>query len=548
MALTFDWTNQSAYFGESAGLSSLPRRATASSDPEFTLGVLRNHPVEITTRLVERFSRYFGVAVKAVVGEYDDSFAFGALLASSDALLVWPDWSRVPDSSILGVLKNVKALETPTNRVIVVGPQVFGTRTQKDLPIAANLNSLNLAVYPRLSSADPTIRNNGVEILAGSDIPFEQHMLFARDIAIGWIGSLLTPPLKLLLVDLDNTLYSGVLGEDGPEGIRFGHEHLELLRVIEDLRAQGVLICIVTRNDARDLEDLNAVWPKDGFLLKDAAVIKASWEDKGDVIAGVISDLQAVPESAVFIDDNPGELDNAVHKNPGLWPVLAESPAEAVRLLGLQRHRLATSYDTTGGARALDAQALEARSRMVDRAESMHDLHARLETSISTWVATERERDRIVDLFLRTNQFNLALRRSDGPEVEKAIHDASRDIVLASVCDRLADSGIVAAMAIRRTRDALVVDELAISCRVLGRELETAIISSMVSVVSEGRSTLHFSAVNGPRNEPARKWLESFAPMDDLAKAHVEISALSAASRHILDAVVVTSNAPERQK
>ncbi len=548
MALTFDWTNQSAYFGGSAGLSSLPRRAKASSDPKFTLGVLRNHPVETTTRLVERFSRYLGVAVKAVVGEYDDSFAFGALLASSDALLVWPDWSRVPDSSILGVLKNVKALETPTNRVLVVGPQVFGTRTQKDLPIAANLNSLNLAVYPRLPSADPTIRNNGVETLAGSDIPFEQHMLFARDIAIGWIGSLLTPPLKLLLVDLDNTLYSGVLGEDGPHRICFGHDHLELLRVIEDLRVQGVLICIVTRNDARDLKDLNAVWPKDGFLLKDAAVIKASWEDKGDVIAGIISDLQTVPEAAVFIDDNPGELDNAVHKNPGLWPVLAESPAEAVRLLGLQRHRLATSYDTTAGARALDAQALEARSRIVERAESMQDLHARLETSISTWVATERERDRIVDLFLRTNQFNLALRRSDGPEVEKAIRDASRDIVLASVRDRLADSGIVAAMAIRRTGDALIVDELAISCRVLGRDLETAIISSMVSVVSEGRGTLHFSAVSGPRNEPARRWLESFSPVGDLAKAHVEISDLSAASRHILDAVVVTSNATERQK
>ena len=542
-----DWMNQSQYFGQAAGLSSLPRRVQDGTTPEFTLGILRNHPVEITGRLVERFAGYLGVNVRVRVGDYDDSFAFGAGLADSDAVLVWPDWRRVPERSFSGVIENVKALGIPLGKILVVAPRVDEVREASASAVAGMLKSSDLRVYPSLPGLKSISSDHRMSALAGSDIPFDYHMLFASDIAVGWVGSLLTPPLKVVVVDLDNTLYSGVLGEDGPRGIRFERDHLEMLRILEFFRARGVLVCVSTRNDPRDVEHLHAVWPREGFALKDAAMIRSTWDDKGVVISQIISDLRTVPESVVFLDDNPGELANAVAKNPGLWPVLAESPAEALRIFVTQRHRIPSSTDTTGGARASDARAHEMRSRISSKAASMADLHAQLRTKISSWIADQPERERIVDIFLRTNQFNLALRRMDDSQVGLVLSDPDRDIVVASVSDRLSDSGIVAAIAVARDPDLLTVDELVISCRVLGRELETSIVSAMLSCVSEGYATARFTIARGPRNEPALRWLEVFTSFGDRNYAQVEISVLADAGRRILDSAAVTLETHRRQ-
>ena len=84
----------------------------------------------------------------------------------------------------------------------------------------------------------------------------------------------------MIVVDLDNTLYSGVLAEDGSKGIRFESTHRELLQILGELNDRGVLICVCTHNDSRDIETLRSVWPELGFSLKDAALIRATWDEK----------------------------------------------------------------------------------------------------------------------------------------------------------------------------------------------------------------------------------------------------------------------------
>ena len=541
-----DWLSQSTFFGATSGLSTLPRRNRDKSDLSFSLGILRNHPVEITGRLIERFSRYLGVTVDVRVGDYDDSFAFGAALCESDAVLVWPDWGRIPEDSLPGVMGNIKALGHSAKHLLVVAPEVKQGEETRGSARNELLCAANLGIYPPLGAVGISRKSDSISILSGSEIPFEHHMSFARDVAVGWIGSIILPPLKMIVVDLDNTLYSGVLGEDGCTGIRFDHDHLELLRKLDSFRAQGVLVCVSTRNDPRDLEGLREVWPRVGFALQDAALVRSTWDDKGDVIAKLISDFSTVPESVMFLDDNPGELANAVAKNPGLWPVLADSPAAASEILVTQRHRISSRYDTTAGARVSDARAAAMRSKIIGGAESLADLHARLGTTITTRVADQSDRQRVADIFLRTNQFNLALKRMDDSEVDMALTDPCRDVVVASVRDRLSDSGIVAAMTLTHGAEHLTVDEMAISCRVLGRGLETVIISEMLSLVSAGHTTVNFTATEGPRNAPALMWLENFTSRDHRDSVGIVIQALIDADREIRDSVEVVSDSLRR--
>jgi len=543
-----DWISQSQFFGATSGLSTLPRRDRDESVSGFSLAIMRNHPVEITGRLIERFSRYLGLKVDVQLSDYDDTFAFGAALCECDAVLVWPDWSRIPDDSLLGVIENIKVLRESAKYLVVVAPDAKQGEESSGSVRNELLRAANLSIYPALGGVGVSRRNHPIAVLSGSEIPFEHHISFARDIAVGWVGSIVLPPLKIIVVDLDNTLYSGVLGEDGFAGIRFDHDHLQLLGVLDSLRAKGVLVCVSTRNDPRDLEVLHEVWPSEGFALKDAALIRSTWDDKGDVIASLISDFSTEPESVIFLDDNPGELANAVSKNPGLWPVWADSPVAAMEILVTQRHRISSPSDTTGGARVSDARATAMRSKIMGSAQSLADLHVRLRTTITTRVADHPDRQRITDIFLRTNQFNLALKRMDDSEVETALTDPCRDVVVASVSDRLSDSGVIAAMALTRTAEVLTVDEMAISCRVLGRGLETVIISEMLSLVSGGYTTVKFTATEGPRNSPALKWLENFTSPENLNCADVEIQAVFDAGREIRDSVEVVNDTSRRPR
>jgi FkbH-like protein len=405
----------------------------------------------------------------------------------------------------------------------------------------SRLVDAGLPLYPDRWDGPLIRRDPRLESVAGSDISIESHFWLARDLTVGWLASLRCPPLKAVAVDLDNTLYHGVLGEVGHAGVEFTGDHVSLLDALGRLARQGVLICVVTRNDQRDLAALAQVWPQGGFTLDGAAIVSASWEDKATVIQRMAADLATEPSSMMFVDDNPGELVRAISGNPGLWPVLADSPTQVVALLETQRHRASSSSDTTGGARAADARALEERSRHADASHSMQDLHERLRTRISARVATQDDVPRVEDMLKRTNQFNLTLRRTGVKDIDDARRRPDREVLVAAVSDDLSDSGLVAVMIVTLSERRLEIDELAISCRVLGRDLETALVVSMLDCLELDAAGLELlvPVVHGPRNEPALIWLSTVAAagIDGLATASVDAQDLRTLSSDILSVV-----------
>ena len=530
------WERQSEYLAPGRRMSDLP--PVDRSWSHVRIHVLRNHPVELPMRMAQRFAGYLGLAMTTTYSGYDDSFAFLGNLPDADAILIWPDWSRIESGERSEILDRLTQARTDLPTGMVIDPtgldEVFVARIRS----AAHRAGMSVVELPTAEVAGDT----RMATMVGSDRPMSWQLAVGSSLGIGWLAGLLLPPLKLLVLDLDHTLYAGTLGEDGPAGLRFTDEHLALLMLIADLQNSGVLIVIVTKNDERDMPGLQAAWPATGFQLASAARILASWDAKADRIRALVDELGFDERSVMFLDDNPGEIATVLASVPGLWPVLANDPTEAAAVLRMQRGRV-TREDTTAGARADDLQAGEARRAAMHRAASPAELHASLRTCVGIRRADAGDVERVADLLARTNQFNLALARLPVDAVQDRLTSPIDDVAIARVADRLADSGVVAVGVGRRHDDAVLFEEVALSCRVLGRDLESLLVLGLADAIrgEQPIDAVDFIVRIGPRNEPAMTWLGALngtAIVED-GTYRVPVSVLAEAAARVRPGVTV---------
>ena len=498
------WTEQHSYLGAERRLSTIP--SLPDRDRMLRVHVLRNHPVETTIRLAQRLSGYLGVAWDVTYSPYDDSFSFTPEDSASDARLIWPDWLRIEPEHRADVLARVAAASHGVPTALILDTAHLEVDFVAEIRQTAAAFDLTLLELPALEATDTL--DERMARMVGSALPMSWHLATAENIGIEWIASLVLPPLKLLAVDLDGTLYQGVLGEDGPAGVHFTPEHRELLDIIGTMRERGVLIVVLTKNDPRDIPALHEVWPPGGFMLADADRIQASWDSKGTALQATIRELGFDPRSVLFLDDNPGELAAVTAQLPGVWPVLAQYPRESSAVLRLQRSRIAQS-DTTAGARSRDVKANAARMSAAVHGADLIEVHTSLETRVSASLVTPDDVARVCDLLERTNQFNLSLARSTRADIVEFMSGEHSGVSIIRVADRLSDSGTVGVLVARRSEDALLVEELALSCRVLGRGLESLLVALLAEVMSAEPAidVLDFMVRRGPRNDPALEWL-----------------------------------------
>lgn len=544
---TIDWIRQADYFGEGAGMATLPKRTASTGFPQLSLGVVRNHPVELTFRLCQRYAHYLGIDLQVEYSLYDDSFAFAQPRSTLNSLIVWPDWRRVPAAAVDSVLENVIRIAESNPRSMVVLAYPTDHSGDEGERINQTLKSLSTV---RVLEPPPRSQGSNVhktKMWSGSEYSLEAQYALARRIVVGWLPSWLLPDLKLVAVDLDNTLYRGVLGEEGPDGVIFEQGHVGLLRVLKELQDRGILVAIVTKNDPRDIAGLEHVWPVDGFQLRDAASVVANWGSKGDAIADLRTQWGVAADSAILIDDNPGELIDAVTCNPGIWPVHARDAEEARQILALQPERVAFGVDTTEGMRLRDMQSAERRREVTRNSPSPVELHRRLGTHITSNSASPADMRRVADLLHRTNQFNMSLRRTSIWDLTNESAAAPVLVAIASVADSLSDSGVVAAMVATSTEHSLYISELVISCRVLGRHLESLLVTSLLGCFPEfpDRSGVWIEVTHGPRNSPAIDWLSTVC-VDPIPEGGGPVllskMLLEASSPGIASVVEVTSN------
>ncbi|MER7764241.1 HAD-IIIC family phosphatase [Streptomyces sp. NPDC097619] len=322
---------------------------------------------------------------------------------------------------------------------------------------------------------------------------------------------------KCLVLDADRTLWAGVLAEDGPEGIRAdgglrGLPHAALQRTARQLASQGVLLALSSKNDHEAVTAVLRDHPDMTLREADFTVVRANWDPKDGNLRAIAAALGTGTDSLVFADDSPTERALVRHALPGtaVLPFGTEPALYPDRLLRdgwFDAPRL-TEEDRARPARYRQ-QGERARARAA--AGSYTGYLRSLDTRIRISPPLPHERDRIAQLTLRTNRFNLTgSRLPTGP----ATGDGT--LVLAvRVTDRVGDNGLVGAVLTRTAPDGLHLDGLWLSCRVLGREIEEGCAAALLAeAAARGLPAVHARYRPTARNAPAAAFYPSlgFAP------------------------------------
>lgn len=349
---------------------------------------------------------------------------------------------------------------------------------------------------------DPAAYQQNLSFISHSGMP-----ALARCIARSLAG-LFLPRHKVLVTDLDETLWGGVVGEVGAEGVATGEKgkgrfHLAYQRFLAGLRGSGVLLAINSKNNEGDAREVFETRGTDMALAWDHfSAHRVNWADKASNLAEIADELGLGLDSFVFVDDSPTECELIRQMHPGVTVVEAARGA-----VGLVEQVLAT--------RAFDALAISSDDQ--ERAErykterlrdqmrgDMGDMTAflkSLDLTLTLHRLNEDNADRIHQLLNKTNQFHLTLERPELADLLVRGGDRN-EIYAAGLRDRFGDYGIVAVMELEPEAEAVRIRNLAISCRALGRGVEAA----LTALAGErgramGRVQVEARFVEGARNQ-----------------------------------------------
>jgi FkbH-like protein len=515
---------QSALFAKSPRYTDLISLESPWPTTRVTVMVHRNQSFELVERVLKPFLAFAGVTADVSYSEYDDSLSFDGD-SSADLEVVWLDFNRYSDSPnplAHWLTQRIATLRTRSSGPILVCDDPADTDDARAFNDAFRMSAEAIpGVYVcEQSHIARSMWDSYVDprsaAIAGSPLSRQATVLIAQSMGLRWIPAALGVPIKAVVLDLDNTLYTGVLSEDGVDGIVVTDEHRKLQLDLIELGRRGVFLAVASRNDPRDASELLSAGGPLEIHESDLAASVVSWNDKAEGILALAERLRIHPDSMLLVDDNAGELAHVVSETD-VRCLHATDPAATRRGLALFPGLFRFRISDEDAARVHDIQASTTRATELagttDEAAYRRALGARLRFRMSPGDLVER----MHELSTKTNQFNTALHRFTAAEAAQYLGDPDRRVATIALADRLSDSGVVAAIFARRKSSVLHIDEIAISCRALGRQLEGTMILECVRrlLLELPSSSVMVDWRRGPRNGPALDWLatSSSAPL-----------------------------------
>ncbi|WP_437598142.1 HAD-IIIC family phosphatase [Sorangium sp. So ce590] len=335
---------------------------------------------------------------------------------------------------------------------------------------------------------------------------------------------------KCLVLDLDNTLWGGVIGDDGVEaieigGLGVGAAYSQLQRWAKELKDRGVLLAVSSKNDPRVAAEPFQVHPDMVLRLDDFAVFCASWENKVDNIRHIQSILEIGFDSMVFVDDNPAEREIVRRNLPDVCvPELPDDPA--LYLPYLQRLNLfeTTSSTAEDGARTRQYQEEGRRRELKATFATEEEFLRSLEMTAEVEPLTAFNIPRVAQLIQRSNQFNLRTIRYSEDEVRRIARSPQHLPFAVSLADRLGSYGLVSVVFLERAGDALFIDTWLMSCRVLRRGLESFVLNALVDRARrEGYATIVGEYLPTRKNELVKDHYKSLGLYPRDGRWHLDV-------------------------
>ncbi len=326
---------------------------------------------------------------------------------------------------------------------------------------------------------------------------------------------------KCIVLDLDNTLWGGVVGEDGVHGIRLGttapgSEYREFQQFLLGLSSRGILLAINSKNNAH--EALDVIRSHEYMLLRESAfsAMRINWLPKPENMCALARELDIGLDSMVFIDDNPNERELMRRVLPDvLTPELPPDPAryrQTIEILPQLQTLVVTEADV---ARSDQYRTRRQRNREQNEAASLDEHLGSLAVTVQVTPVGDRILARVHQLLQRTNQFNLTTRRYDATQLAELMRNPCARLYAAAARDRFGDHGLVATAIVRVAGECWVIDSFVMSCRAIGYGVESALLSAITTDAGEqGALDVVGELIETPRNVPARDFYarHGFAP------------------------------------
>ena len=346
-------------------------------------------------------------------------------------------------------------------------------------------------------------------------IPYrDEYLHLLATIVARHVHRRLTALPKAVVVDADNTLWRGVVGEVGAEGVEFDEGHRALHDTLNRLSESGVLICVCSKNEEADVWRVFETRPDLGLARDRVVAATINWLPKSANLRTLAGRLNLGLDSFVFIDDNPVECAEVRAGCPEVltieWP---QDPARAVKLLQ-HTWEFDQGKATKEDARRTELYKEEFRRQEL-RAETMTfgDFLESLQLEVDFAPLVPETLQRAAQLTLRTNQFNFTTIRRQEADLQALVDEGRHEIRTIRVRDRFGDYGLVGLVIAERGTDAWTLDTFLLSCRVLGRGVEHRIAADLGQIAADaGASVVRMRVVPTKRNQPARGFLASIAP------------------------------------
>lgn len=293
---------------------------------------------------------------------------------------------------------------------------------------------------------------------------------------------------KVLILDLDNTVWGGVIGDDGLEGIKLaqgdpqGEAHLEVQRLALNLRQRGILLAVSSKNTDEVARVPFEKHPEMLLKLEHIAVFQANWNDKATNIQAIAKELSLGLDAMVFLDDNPVERGLVRKLLPQVAvPELPEEPAYYARTLAAGGYFEAVSVSGEDLKRALLYQDNAKRAELQKQVGGVDAYLASLDMTITFQPFDATGRARIVQLINKSNQYNLTTRRYTDPEVLEAENDPDVFTLQVRLADIFGDNGMISVVICRPgALGEWQIDTWLMSCRVLGRKVENMVLREIL--------------------------------------------------------------------
>ena len=334
---------------------------------------------------------------------------------------------------------------------------------------------------------------------------------------LGYVKPILGSNKKCLVLDLDNTLWGNIIGEDGIEGIKIGpypegRSFVEFQKVIKALSENGIILAINSKNNQKDAMKAINEHPHMILREKDFSCIKINWNDKISNMREIAKDLNIGLDSIVFFDDDPINRELLRMGIPEVNTIeLPKDPSSYAQILrNLNDFNILKITKDDVQRKIMYAQE-QNRQKLESSTENLNEYLKKLDIKIKIKLDNEFSISRISQLILKTNQFNLTTKRYQEEEIKEFVEDKTMIVGCSEVDDKFGENGITNVFIIKTKSNEWIIDTFLLSCRIMGRGIEEGIIGKILEIAkNKGIEKITATFIPTEKNKPAENFLKNY--------------------------------------